>query len=354
MYKRFWLIMALFLFALFALNSFRTDTDDDTSLPEAALNEDGLRVWNSALAYKALTLYSKPSGEGEDGEVYLIDIEGNKVHSWDAQLTGDVKVALFEDSTLLLARNLEDGAIIQELDWDGNVIWDWSNSAFHHDMAKMPNGNYLLPLIELSEDNKAWNDSIAQIDYKSKEVLWKWRFTKEEAHINSVEYIEFQGDPSMLLSSKDMRSVFIVNLESGEIVWEFSEGLVLPEDIFPLKNGNVLIVNNVNQNSAEILEINPNINEIVWRYGLPAKDKVYVVGVQALLNGDVFISEVDGTLLEVNQLGEVVWEYGADSKGKAYRYGPLDVKWRADFIADMEWESFLNPLPPLNFGDPGP
>lgn len=94
-------------------------------------------------------------------ETYLLDKNGNKVHEWEFKgYAPEGTVAyLLPNGQLLRTINhhnwIEDkhypvGAFeaIQLLDWDSNVLWEFSMQApekfsFHHDVSYLPNGNIL-------------------------------------------------------------------------------------------------------------------------------------------------------------------------------------------------------------------
>ena len=87
---------------------------------------------------------------------YLIDRRGRAVHTWKSRYSPGSALYLLPNGHLL--RNGRDpslenfraggtGGIFQELDWDGNVVWEWTFSneerVQHHDIQPLPNGNIL-------------------------------------------------------------------------------------------------------------------------------------------------------------------------------------------------------------------
>jgi len=87
---------------------------------------------------------------------YLIDINGNLVHSWESNYKPGNSVYLLENGHLLRTGTVGNqtihgggaGGRIQEFDWDGNLVWDFNYSnklhLQHHDIEYLPNGNVLL------------------------------------------------------------------------------------------------------------------------------------------------------------------------------------------------------------------
>jgi hypothetical protein len=87
--------------------------------------------------------------------VFLIANDGSVVHTWENSY-GGLSHYLEPDGTLL--RGFRDPEILhfrqggvsgglQELDWDGRVIWEWKlgdeKRVLHHDIERLPNGNIL-------------------------------------------------------------------------------------------------------------------------------------------------------------------------------------------------------------------
>jgi hypothetical protein len=161
------------------------------------------------------------------GTALLIDNEGRVVHSWESPYAGGGGMYLLPKGTLLRpARDPEalrftaggTGGILQELDWDGNVVWEWRLSADdrvqHHDVEPLPNGNLLVLAWELKSAEEArsvgrrsdltpeqglWPDYIVEIDptYPSgAEIVWEWHawdHLVQHADPDAPDY----GDPAL-------------------------------------------------------------------------------------------------------------------------------------------------------------
>jgi len=89
-------------------------------------------------------------------ETYLIDKDGQVVHMWRTGLGASGSAYLRDDGNLFrTTRNAEapvfagggQGGRFQEYSWDGEVVWDvlFGSEKFlpHHDVAILPNGNFL-------------------------------------------------------------------------------------------------------------------------------------------------------------------------------------------------------------------
>src|SRR5262245_50677485 len=108
---------------------------------------------NDPKAYKGYTLVAPMNSK----MTYLIDMDGRVVKTWESEVTPGLSAYLLENGHLLRAGNLGQkgqlqgagaGGRIQEFDWEGNLVWDYTISTKtqqqHHDIHRMPNGNVLL------------------------------------------------------------------------------------------------------------------------------------------------------------------------------------------------------------------
>jgi len=103
---------------------------------------------NTSNAFDGYTLFAPNNST----ETYLIDNCGEKVHSWSSNYRPGLSCYLLEDGTLLRTGRIQmmgnGSGIVEMIDWDGNVIWDYSaistHGKQHHDIELLPNGNILL------------------------------------------------------------------------------------------------------------------------------------------------------------------------------------------------------------------
>jgi hypothetical protein len=113
----------------------------------------GLRAVDHDRAYRGFTLFAPQSGSGK---VYLIDIDGEVVHTWQmpyppgnygylterGTLFYNGKVT--EDSNRFISRQPWKGGAALEADWNGRVLWELRHPDHHHDGIRLRNGNVLL------------------------------------------------------------------------------------------------------------------------------------------------------------------------------------------------------------------
>jgi len=103
-------------------------------------------------AFEGYTLYNNNGSH----TTYLIDMEGSIAHSWQSNYSVANTVYLLESGSILRTGHDPNaqfnggavGGIIQEMNWEGDVVWQYNYSNYnhcqHHDIILLPNGNVLL------------------------------------------------------------------------------------------------------------------------------------------------------------------------------------------------------------------
>jgi len=158
-------------------------------------------VLNDEAAFGGYTLFAPLRST----TTYLIDMEGQIVHTWEsAQEPGEAVYLLDNGDLLRCARELENhvfhggglGGRVQRIDWDGNAIWEYVYSdeqrCQHHDIAPLPNGNVLMIAWErktqqeaiaagrdpaLLQGDELWPDHIIEVEPNAQdggEIVWEW------------------------------------------------------------------------------------------------------------------------------------------------------------------------------------
>jgi hypothetical protein len=138
-------------------------------------------------------------------KTFLIDQEGNLVHQWETPYEPGNMQYLREDGHLIRTGDPKgnttfvaggDAGIIQEYDWDGNLVWEYLYSdnthRAHHDIAVLPNGNILMIAWEyktlaecldagrnpnLLTENTLWPEHIIELEpvgTNQANIVWKW------------------------------------------------------------------------------------------------------------------------------------------------------------------------------------
>ncbi len=178
--------------------------------PQGPPTTGGVSV-NLSEAYQGYTLVAPMNST----TTYLIDMEGRIVNQWESEYTPAMMAYFLENGHLLRpgaarGRGFSGpgaGGHIQEFDWDGNLVWDYtfpdSRVQPHHDICPLPNGNVLA-------------------------IAWDKK-TSEEA-IAAGRHPEFTGgefQPDCILEIKPTGAT------TGEIVWEWHAWDHIIQDLDP-------------------------------------------------------------------------------------------------------------------------
>lgn len=150
---------------------------------------------NTPNAFEGYTLFAPINST----ETYLIDNCGEKVHSWSSNYRPGLSCYLLEDGILLRTGRIQmmgvGSGVVEMIDWDGNVIWDYSAFATHgkqhHDIELLPNGNILLivnderPQSELEAVGGSTNNATIiseqvieiepDLNTGGASVVWEWK-----------------------------------------------------------------------------------------------------------------------------------------------------------------------------------
>ena len=154
--------------------------------------------FNQPESYNGYTLFNPLNSSS----TYLIDNCGEKVNSWFSKYNPGASVYLLENGILLKTGNISNpkfavsgtGGIIEMIDWDGKVIWDFiisdSTQCQHHDIEYMPNGNILAIVWNkhtkaeavgagrLESSDELWSEKVIEIKPDlvngGGEVIWEW------------------------------------------------------------------------------------------------------------------------------------------------------------------------------------
>ncbi|UGA52549.1 MULTISPECIES: aryl-sulfate sulfotransferase [Dickeya] len=262
---------------------------------------------------------------------------------------------------------LLDDTII-EVDWDGNVVWEWRCSDHF--------------------DELGFDDAAKTALYRNPNMRSSGGGMGDWMHINSMSTLGpnpwfDQGDArfhpdNIIWDARESNIIAIIDKQSGDIVWRLGPDYSTPE----LKHlgwiigqhhahmipaglpgaGNILVfdnggwagygapnpasadgVKNAWRDYSRVLEINPVTLDIVWRYspyeaGIPHPTDAfrfyspYISNIQRLPNGNTLINEgANGRLFEVTADHEVVWEYISPFWGKSVNTNMLYRAYRVPY-----------------------
>jgi hypothetical protein len=332
----------------------------------------GLTLSDPDKVYDGYTIYAL---EGLD-KVFVLDIAGNEMHSWNiAGLSEHVK-PLPKGRVLVLIKakgesgmlQMDDWDIWKELDWDGNVLWEYRVPAplykFHHDIQRLSNGNTLIIASRMRNipsiaARDIQDDVIIEVT-PSGEVLWWWSVVDhydqlglstqakkliaattvaDIFHTNSIQSLPHNKHEStderfkagnILVSQRDTNLVFIIDKLTGNIVWTMKKTIaqhharMIPPTL--IGAGNIIVFDNggwggypiERRTYSRVLEFDPVTKKSGWVYtamqsGNRPRETFFSVfrsGQQRLPNGNTLITESTyGRIFEVTRAGEIVWEY---------------------------------------------
>jgi hypothetical protein len=267
----------------------------------------------------------------------LLDMNGRPVHLWP-QARIKSRVRLLPDGSIL---GIGLGRQVVEYDWEGRQTWAFRTPGAipHHDVLRCANGHTLVLVLVDGEGS----DTIYEVAHGGR-VVWTWRAAQQGraliprrpehpddvTHINSIQELPpnpwfTAGDSrfrpgNLLLSARNLNTLFIVERPSGKVVWTYTADLDRqheaamngPDQPAP---GMIAVFNNRlgsfwGNHQSELLEIDPRRRAVVWRYSAPGFFSPTGGCQQILPNGDVLITSTrGGRVFEVTHAGQPVWEW---------------------------------------------
>ena len=149
---------------------------------------------NEERAFNGYTLFSNNT------DTYLIDNCGFVVNTWESSYRPGQSVYLLENGNLLRTAMLNGnfssggaGGLIELFSWEGELLWSYriagNDFQAHHDIAPMPNGNFLVLVWERrnqataqmagrEEAGEIWSECILELeilDNNEAKIVWEWR-----------------------------------------------------------------------------------------------------------------------------------------------------------------------------------
>jgi hypothetical protein len=346
----------------------------------------GLRGYDPERAFGGFTLFSPlPS---TNRTVYLIDMLGNVVHTWNVPYPPGQSGYLTERGTLFYNGQIPNdshvgkapymGGAALEMDWNGRILWEVKHTGHNHDGIRLRNGNVLLicqkplpaDLVSKVRGGRAGTeydhdqmDAPYLVEMTTKgEIIWEWRSWEHLDPVTEVitavqddrdvwtvgNGVSEMPDGNLILSFRDISTVIMINRRTGAIYWKLgAPPLAGQHAAHMLANGNVLLFDNGPHRLdhsfpfSRVLEIDPATKQIVWKYQEVRVADFFsprLSNAQRLPNGNTLINEGwFGRLFEVTRDGSVVWEYVNPYFGprqnfvvnavqRAYRYSAAEIE----------------------------
>jgi Arylsulfotransferase (ASST) len=300
----------------------------------------GLRAYNRDKAFPGFTLFA-PIVAG--GKVYLIDLNGEIVHSWQMPYPPGMYGYLtdqgnyfyngkkLEDSTRYIGSRPWKGGVVLEADWNGRILWELQHPDHHHDGIRLRNGHVLLICLALlprelipkirgglphtEHDGEIYADYLVEMTING-QIVWEWRTWEhldpetdcitavqdprdEWTHANGLAELP-NGD--IVVSFRQISTVIIIDRKTGKVIWKLGAPPLSGQHApMPLENGNLLLFDNYRRSKLfGSTKSGGNMNFFSPR----------ISNAQRLPSGNTLICEGDfGRLFEVTAGGELVWEY---------------------------------------------
>ena len=145
----------------------------------------GVTIYDPAKAYNCFVCF-----DGRGGRSYLIDMNGDEARVWpygampaemiDPALCGGARGRIL----LQKERHVFANETLIELDWNGDVIWEWGDKApggaaqQSHDVARLPNGNTLVLArwrrrVPAISDEPIADQAFYEVT-PAGEIAWRW------------------------------------------------------------------------------------------------------------------------------------------------------------------------------------
>ncbi|WP_053728628.1 aryl-sulfate sulfotransferase [Streptomyces sp. WM6378] len=318
----------------------------------------GLIALDPDAACPGFTLYAPLTG---GGEVYLVDLRGEAVHTWHlpyrpgrhARILGNGNLAyngvLPGQEALFPMWHKYRGGVMLEATPDGTVVREHRDPLQHHDAHHLDDGRILYTGLEPLRGAEAagvlggvagseaaggtvWADTIREVGPDGGE-LWSWRAAD---HLDRAEYalhldyarehwplinsVTPLADGNVLASLRSVSAVVVISRDTGEILWRTGPGTVSQQHHpTELAGGNVLVFDNGvfrpghDVPYSRVVEIERAGGRVVWEYHDPARESFFAPfmgSAQRLPNGNTLVTDSPaGRLFEVTQQGYLCWEF---------------------------------------------
>jgi hypothetical protein len=251
--------------------------------------ESGVTLYDKTSACRGYTLITLTSENHASqpnekyGEVLLIDMKGDTVHSWKTPFPVFYSRLMPDGNLIAVLRCSKDGSqrfdfgkakmggetgLLMEFDWEGNIVFQYFDPMMHHDFLKRTNGNYVylgrekIPAKLMKrvrggqkgtehENGTMYSDYIREISPNT-ETVWEWHSMdhldpdidiisathcrKEWAHINAIDVMP---DGNVLCDGRYTDSALIVDRESGKVLWRWGNVAYLDEETQTIEHKNV-------------------------------------------------------------------------------------------------------------------
>lgn len=225
---------------------------------------------------------------------FLMDNDGNVVHTWQSEYAPSGTVYLLPNGNILrgarepgvaVFRGGGQGGRLEEFTWSGEKVWDYAFASeehlLHHDIEVLPNGNILAIAWEAKSadevraagrdpatipENGLWPDKVVEIEPQHPgggRVVWEWHAWDHLVQDQDSALPNF-GDPAEHPGRIDINAGAPPEIDPEELEQLKALGYV-PPDTQPEDIGSDLFHTNAIAYNAELDQIalsSPRYNEI--------------------------------------------------------------------------------------------
>jgi|GEM_PF-436104 plastocyanin len=236
-------------------------------------------------------------------QTYLMDNDGQVVHSWSSAYRPGLSVYLLEDGSLLRTANVNNstfsaggsGGRVERYSWDGDLLWNFDYSSAdhcqHHDIEPLPNGNILMIVWEKKTSAEAiaagrnpdqlnagelWPDSIVEIEpvgTSDANIVWEWHVWDHLVQDHDAAKSNYG------VVADQPRKIDINHMQQANADWTHTNSIdynaELDQIVLSVHNFSEIWVIDHNTTTAQAVG---NAGDLLYRWGNP---KAYGAGTSA-------------------------------------------------------------------------
>jgi hypothetical protein len=194
----------------------------------------------------------------------------------------------------------------------GEIVWQYGQAGINGSglgLLNVPVFAMQLPNKDIMIVDQA-NNRVIEVNFTTKQIDWSYGPTSGPGALNSPNAVQLLSDGDLLIADQGNNRVIEVN-HTGDLVWQYGQGLNTASFASRLPNNDTLIVDS---GHSRIVEVSSQ-NNIVWQYftnqsqgSNPTPSPTYAL---RLSNGDTVIADsLNDRIIAVDMQGQIVYQYG--------------------------------------------
>ncbi|MBD3190298.1 MAG: hypothetical protein GF308_06625 [Candidatus Heimdallarchaeota archaeon] len=226
---------------------------------------------------------------------------------------------------------------IQEIDPEGNFVWEIGGLAYPHEVEELPNGHLLIA--------DTGFDRVIEVAYPETDIVWSWEpakinwtkvnpnwgknhyynfhnITFDWTHLNDVDFKSYGTWDACLISIRNFDLVVEVNYTAEKlgptnnpenILWwygDYQQHSLMYHQHNPdyLSTGNIIIADSEND---RIIEVDKQTKAIVWKYD---EGLLWPRDADELADGKLLITDTFNNRIFIldKEKKEILWEFSKD------------------------------------------